>query len=74
MDFTFEGNQTVAADKFESTVPVDFRPFYAEKDGAYALRTEDASVTAAVKLVTGLSKSLKASSTWFNAKCARPRL
>jgi hypothetical protein len=59
MEFDFNEMLSVPKDKF-TAVPEDFRPLYAEKDGAYVLRTDDPSVGSAVKAVTGLNRSLKA--------------
>lgn len=59
MEFNFNENQTVPSDKFASAVPKDFQGLYAEKDGSYALRTDDPAVGSAVSALTGLNKSLK---------------
>lgn len=60
MEFEFVSNQSVAPDKFESTVPEDFRGLYVEKDGQYVLGSDNPGVSAAVKAVTKLNTSLRA--------------
>lgn len=60
MEFSFNDNQTVPSDKFETTVPADFRGLYVERDGSHVLNSEDPSVSSAVKAIVGLNKSLVA--------------
>lgn len=57
MEFNF--NENLAVDSIEK-VPQDFRGLYKEKEGKFALNTEDDSVKSAVAAITKLNASLAA--------------
>lgn len=53
MEFTF----SPVVEKLDG-VPEQFRPLYAEKEGKFALKIEDATVKGAVEAILGLNKAL----------------
>jgi hypothetical protein len=60
MEFDFQDNLSVPSDKFKTVVPADFQGLYVERDGKWALRTDDPTVGSAVTAIAGLNKSNRA--------------
>lgn len=65
MEWDFANNTLVEA---LEKVPSDFRSFYVEKDGKFALNSENAAIKSAVAVISGQNQALKASRAELKAR------